>query len=140
MGVGDWGRSGGVNLLHEFHLFVQEAPLQKVTGMEVCSGRTQGMQVHRSRLRFFMRMAASIAFWVLSHSSWDVFCASWKTTLTPRWFCIFKRRWVPLCFSLANSQKSGRHVQSHILRGGNGSPERNKCRVTQMLMAASCSM
>lgn len=73
MGVGDWGRSGGVNLLHEFHLFVQEAPLQKVTGMEVCSGRTQGMQVHRSRLRFFMRMAASIAFWVLSHSSWDVF-------------------------------------------------------------------
>ena len=39
-GVGDWGRSGGFNLLHEFHLLLQEAPLQKVTGMEVCSGRT----------------------------------------------------------------------------------------------------
>ena len=57
----------------------------------------------RAWFRFFpMRMAASIASWVLFHSFWDGFCASWKRARLEGWFCIFKRCWALSCFSLAN--------------------------------------
>ena len=87
----------------------------------------------RAWLRFFsVRRAASLASWVLPHSSWDSFHTSRKRSRMPYWFCIFKRCFAPSPFSLANLQKKVAHtLQSHIVtveieaqrKGGVGDPQ-----------------
>ena len=56
------------HLLAEFQLLIQEVVFQQVTEVRVCAGRIQGMQVQEGLIRVFLQ-AASMASWILSHSS-----------------------------------------------------------------------
>ena len=78
---------------------------------------------------FSMRREASIASWVLPHSSWDGFCTSRKRARPPLWFCIFKRPLYTLALLLGQFvKKSGPHPPEPHCCGQNRSPEKSRYR------------
>ena len=108
-----------------------EVVLPEVTDAGVYAGRTQSMQTQKGLVQILLLEKGGFHS-ILGFTPLILrcFCMS-RERAQPHWFCIFKRRCVPSCFSLTNLQKkkkkSGPHPPEPHRPGRNRSKERGRC-------------
>ena len=95
-----------------------EVVLPEVTDVGVYTGRTQSMQTQKGLVQSLLLEKGSFHS-ILGFTPLILrcFCMS-RERAQPHWFCIFKRRCVPSCFSLTNlhKKKNVAHIlQNHIV-------------------------